>query len=133
VYWVVSWSCELQSGLYHADGQIDGEVYEYGSFLQSRMYAAGVACSNCHDPHSAKLLAEGNARCGQCHSPARFDARGHHHHEPDSAGAQCINSTCRPPGTWSSMRVATQHAGMPRPDLSVSNACSQCDADRPAE
>ena len=30
----------LQSGLYHADGQIDGEVYEYGSFLQSRMHAA---------------------------------------------------------------------------------------------
>jgi hypothetical protein len=27
----------LEAGLYHADGQIDGEVYEYGSFLQSRM------------------------------------------------------------------------------------------------
>src|SRR6266481_980288 len=78
----------LQSGLYHADGQIDGEVYEYGSFLQSRMHAAGVTCSNCHDPHSAKLLAEGNALCGQCHLPARFDALEHHHHEPDSAGAQ---------------------------------------------
>ena len=50
----------LEPGLYHADGQIDGEVYEYGSFLQSRMHAAGVTCSNCHDPHSAKLRAEGN-------------------------------------------------------------------------
>src|SRR6516162_7136130 len=47
----------LEPGLYHADGQIDGEVYEYGSFLQSRMHAAGVTCSNCHDPHSAKLRA----------------------------------------------------------------------------
>ena len=28
----------LDPGLYHADGQIDGEVYNYGSFLQSRMY-----------------------------------------------------------------------------------------------
>jgi hypothetical protein len=27
----------LEPGLYHADGQIDGEVYEYGSFLQSRL------------------------------------------------------------------------------------------------
>jgi len=27
----------LEPGLYHADGQIDGEVYECGSFLQSRM------------------------------------------------------------------------------------------------
>ena len=53
----------LDPGLYHADGQIDGEVYNYGSFLQSRMYAAGVTCSNCHEPHSLKLRAEGNAVC----------------------------------------------------------------------
>lgn len=31
----------LRRDLYHADGQIDGEVYEYGSFTQSKMYAAG--------------------------------------------------------------------------------------------
>jgi hypothetical protein len=24
----------LEAGLYHADGHIEGEVYEYGSFLQ---------------------------------------------------------------------------------------------------
>ena len=30
-----------RAGLYHADGQIDGEVFEYGSFLQSRMHRAG--------------------------------------------------------------------------------------------
>jgi predicted CXXCH cytochrome family protein len=81
----------LEPGLYHADGQIDGEVYEYGSFLQSRMHAAGVTCSNCHHPHSAKLRAEGNALCAQCHLPARFEAREHHHHEPGGAGAQCVN------------------------------------------
>ena len=39
----------LEPGLYHADGQIDGEVFEYGSFVQSRMYHAGVTCSNCHE------------------------------------------------------------------------------------
>ena len=44
----------LDAGLYHADGQIDDEVYEYGSFVQSRMFAAGVACSDCHDPHSLR-------------------------------------------------------------------------------
>jgi hypothetical protein len=53
----------LEPGLYHADGQIEGEVYEYGSFLQSRMHTAGVTCSNCHDPHSAKIRAEGNTLC----------------------------------------------------------------------
>ena len=36
----------LEEGLYEADGQIRDEVYEYGSFLQSKMYQAGVTCSN---------------------------------------------------------------------------------------
>jgi predicted CXXCH cytochrome family protein len=112
-------------------------VYEYGSFLQSRMYAAGVTCSNCHDPHSAKLLAEGNALCRRCHLPARFDAREHHHHEPDSAGAQCIN--CHMPTKRYMVVDARRDHSMrvPRPDLSVSlgtpNACSQCHADRPPQ
>src|SRR5690606_28338696 len=52
---------QLRPGLYHADGQILDEVYEYGSFLQSRMYAQGVACTDCHDPHATRLRAEGNA------------------------------------------------------------------------
>ncbi|MEM7668856.1 MAG: multiheme c-type cytochrome, partial [Pseudomonadota bacterium] len=43
----------LRDGLYHADGTIRDEVYVYGSFLQSRMYAKGVRCSDCHDPHAA--------------------------------------------------------------------------------
>ena len=71
---------DLEPGLYHADGQIDGEVFEYGSFVQSRMYHAGVTCSNCHEPHSLTLRAEGNALCGQCHMPAKFDTAEHHHH-----------------------------------------------------
>jgi predicted CXXCH cytochrome family protein len=81
----------LEPGIYHADGQIDGEVYEYGSFLQSRMYHFGVSCSDCHDPHSAKLRADGNALCAQCHMPAKFDAAERHHHQPGSADAQCVN------------------------------------------
>ena len=59
----------LDEGLYEADGQIRDEVYEYGSFLQSRMYMAGVTCSNCHDPHSDALRLPGNALCGAM-SPA---------------------------------------------------------------
>ena len=42
----------LREGLYYADGQQQDEVYVWGSFLQSRMYAKGVRCSDCHDPHS---------------------------------------------------------------------------------
>jgi len=51
----------FDENLYFADGQIKDEVYVYGSFIQSRMYQAGVTCSNCHDPHSGSLL-----RCATC-------------------------------------------------------------------
>ena len=51
----------LDEGLYEADGTQLDEVYKVGSFLQSRMYAAGVRCSDCHDPHTGKPRAEGNA------------------------------------------------------------------------
>src|SRR5208283_1861976 len=45
----------LSHGLYFADGQMEDEVYNYGSFKQSKMFSKGVTCSDCHDPHSAKL------------------------------------------------------------------------------
>ena len=49
----------LARGLYCADGQMLDEVYDYGSFKQSRMFAAGVTCGDCHEPHAAKLRAPG--------------------------------------------------------------------------
>ena len=126
----------LAPGLYYADGQIDGEVYEYGSFLQSRMHAAGVTCSNCHDPHSAKLRTAGNALCAQCHLPAKFDVASHHRHQPGSAGAQCANCHM-PQKNYMVVDERRDHSfRVPRPDLSVAlgtrNACTQCHADRSA-
>ena len=47
----------LARGLYFADGQMEDEVYNYGSFKQSKMFAKGVTCSDCHDPHSSRLRA----------------------------------------------------------------------------
>lgn len=93
----------LRTGLYHDDGQIDGEVYEYGSFTQSKMFAAGVGCTDCHDPHTTQVRIEGNGLCLQCHNAqpntARFaglqakdyDSPAHHHHAAGSPGAQCVN------------------------------------------
>jgi predicted CXXCH cytochrome family protein len=126
----------LDQGLYHADGQIDGEVFEYGSFVQSRMHRAGVTCSDCHEPHGSKLRAAGNAVCAQCHLPAKFDAASHHHHESGSPGAQCAN--CHMP-TKVYMGVDARHdhsIRVPRPDLSASlgtpNACTNCHTPKPA-
>ncbi|HET9131727.1 MAG TPA: multiheme c-type cytochrome, partial [Terriglobia bacterium] len=57
----------LLEGRYYADGQIQAEVYETGSFLQSRMHHNQVSCTNCHDAHSGRIRLEGNALCLQCH------------------------------------------------------------------
>ncbi|MCB0296504.1 MAG: cytochrome c3 family protein, partial [Calditrichaeota bacterium] len=59
----------LAEGLYFPDGQILEEVYVYGSFLQSKMYRRGVRCSDCHNPHSLRPVADGNQLCTRCHSP----------------------------------------------------------------
>src|SRR5271166_2362445 len=127
----------LEPGLYHADGQIDGEVFEYGSFVQSRMYRAGVTCSNCHEPHSAALRAEGNGLCAQCHMPAKFDGPEHTHHQVGSTGAQCLNCHMATK-TYMIVDDRRDHSfRVPRPDLSASigtpNACTQCHRDRSAD
>ncbi|HZD52661.1 MAG TPA: cytochrome c3 family protein, partial [Woeseiaceae bacterium] len=69
----------LDEGLYFADGRIRDEVYVYGSFLQSKMYRAGVTCTDCHNPHSARLItgSDPNAVCARCHLPARFATTRH--------------------------------------------------------
>jgi predicted CXXCH cytochrome family protein len=127
----------LDPGLYYPDGQQEGEVYIYGSFLQSRMYAAGVSCSDCHEPHSGRLRAEGNALCTQCHEAARYDATAHHMHPPGSAGTQCVN--CHMPArTYMQIDPRRDHSlRVPRPDLSVQlgvpNACNDCHADQGAQ
>jgi predicted CXXCH cytochrome family protein len=127
----------LVPGQFHADGQIDGEVFEYDSFLQSAMHRAGVVCSNCHEPHTAKLRLEGNALCAQCHLPEKFDVTTHHKHLTNSPGAQCVNCHM-PTKNYMVVHDRRDHSiRVPRPDLSVSigtpNACTQCHADRSAE
>jgi predicted CXXCH cytochrome family protein len=137
----------LRPGLYHADGQILDEVYVYGSFLQSKMYAKGVACTDCHNPHTAGLVAKGNAVCAQCHSPAGnsrfpsltpavYDDPSHHFHAEGSDGAQCI-SCHMIERTYMGVDGRRDHSfRIPRPDLSVQtrapNACNDCHSDQTA-
>ncbi|WP_419739615.1 cytochrome c3 family protein [Ruegeria sp.] len=131
----------LRPGAYHPDGQILDEVYVYGSFLQSKMYAQGVGCMNCHEPHSATLRAEGNGVCTQCHSPAGnpdfptlarkdYDTPDHHHHPEDSAGAQC--KTCHMiERVYMGVDGRRDHSfRVPRPDLRLGqDACTDCHTD----
>lgn len=119
----------LRTARYHADGQVEGEVYEWGSFLQSRMYQSGVRCSDCHNPHSGKTHAPGNALCGRCHEPRRFDVEAHSHHA-GAAAPLCIDCHM-PPTTFMQIDERRDHSiRIPRPDHSVEfgtpNACNGC-------
>jgi predicted CXXCH cytochrome family protein len=136
----------LRPGLYHPDGQILDEVFEGGSFLQSKMHAKGVRCSDCHEPHSSALKAEGNAVCAQCHSPAGnprfpslplrvFDGPEHHFHPEGSTGAQCV-SCHMIERTYMGIDTRRDHSfRIPRPDLAASgapDACTDCHTDKDA-
>jgi Tfp pilus assembly protein PilF len=125
----------LEEGVYYPDGQVLEEDYEWGSFLQSKMYHEGVTCSDCHDPHTAKLPdTSPNAACGKCHSLAKFGNEQHHHHKAGSTGALCINCHM-PTKTYMVVDVRRDHSfRVPRPDFSVAygtpNACNQCHKDK---
>jgi predicted CXXCH cytochrome family protein len=121
---------------YYPDGQQRDEVYTWGSFVQSRMYARGVTCSDCHNPHTGKVRASGNALCASCHLADKYDTPEHHHHTQASAGASCV-SCHMPASTYMVVDPRHDHSlRIPRPDLSVAlgtpNACTNCHANRDA-
>ncbi|TFH68845.1 tetratricopeptide repeat protein [Gammaproteobacteria bacterium LSUCC0057] len=148
--------------LYHADGQINDEVFVLGSYLQSKMHSAGITCSNCHDPHSNQLNQPGNALCLNCHE-ADYNLPSHHRHAPytpaqsghprdysgtlgngqllpeQSLGNQCVD--CHMPGkVYMGNDFRRDHSfRVPRPDLAAQypqlqlpNACGSCHRDRDA-
>ncbi|MEW9838306.1 cytochrome c3 family protein [Mesorhizobium sp. ZMM04-4] len=133
----------LGGGLYFPDGQQDQEVYILGSFLQSKMHQKGVTCSNCHEPHSAGLVAEGNAVCTQCHNETGregfpslvlkdYDSPDHHHHQPGAAGSQCVGCHM-PERTYMTVDARRDHFfRVPDPELSRQvgspDACLSCHA-----
>ncbi|MDG2392877.1 MAG: multiheme c-type cytochrome [Thalassotalea sp.] len=120
----------LQAPAYHVDGQIKDEVYVYGSFLQSKMFAKGVNCIDCHDQHTMKVKIPGNGLCLQCHASEVFDKPEHHNHENGSDGAQCVNCHM-PENRYMGVDDRRDHSfKIPRPELSEQysspNACTTC-------
>jgi len=126
----------LAEEMYHPDGQQQGEVFIWGSYIQSRKHAAGVTCGACHEPHTQKLRLPGNAVCTQCHTATTFDAPAHHRHAPGSAATECVSCHMRE-NTYMVIDPRRDHGfHVPRPDLSAKlgtpNACADCHADRDA-
>jgi hypothetical protein len=138
----------LREGLYHPEGSIQDEVYVYGSFLQSKMYARGVRCTDCHDPHAAGSEPPPVAICTTCHSPSgdprfpslkavEYDSPAHHFHPPGSEAAQCV-SCHMIERVYMGIDGRRDHSfRIPRPDLSEEtggpNACNDCHTDRSAQ
>jgi Tfp pilus assembly protein PilF len=145
----------LEERLYYADGQIKDEVYVYGSFVQSKMYANDVHCSDCHNVHTIKLHQKGNKLCLQCHQAALYDSKDHHFHKQEGevgeairtangkilfevgTGAECVQ--CHMPGRMYMVNdYRPDHSiRIPRPDLSIGlgtpNGCNRCHVDKTNE
>ncbi|MDR1964378.1 MAG: tetratricopeptide repeat protein [Planctomycetaceae bacterium] len=123
------------ASIYYPDGQLLEEAFEYGSFLQSKMYDKGVGCTNCHEPHSLELKFQGNRLCTQCHSPSIYDTVKHHFH-PNTAkpGTRCVE--CHfPQSTYMVADPRRDHSiRKPSPALTlaagVPNSCTICHRDR---
>lgn len=143
----------LTRELYEIDGKIKDEVFEWGSFTQSKMFAKGVQCTDCHNPHSGELKAPGNGVCLQCHNTAgkpvrpeidgkglkakNYDSPEHHHHQPGSPGAQC--TSCHMPGRYYMVNDYRHDHGFSLPNpaharrIGAPDACLACHKDTPAK
>ncbi len=117
---------------YYSDGQILDEDYVFGSFIQSKMYHNDIRCTDCHNPHTAKLKQDGNKVCTACHqhAAAKYDTPAHHFHKSDSTGASCAECHM-PETTYMEVDPRRDHSiRIPRPDVSLAigtpNACTRC-------
>ncbi len=117
---------------YYPDGQILDEVYVFGSFLQSKMHAKGIRCTDCHEPHSTKVKHQDNQLCTSCHQhdPAKYDTPAHHHHPLGSTGTLCIDCHMLPM-PYMDIDLRRDHSfQVPHPDVSTDldtpNACVAC-------
>ena len=95
------------------------------------MHAKGVTCSDCHDPHTGKLRADGNARLHHVSPRPRSTTRPSiTTTRPRAPARHASPATCRR-STYMVVDARHDHSlRVPRPDLSVTlgtpNACNSC-------
>jgi len=114
-------------------------------FVESLMYARGVTCFSCHDPHGndnvAMVRKPGNALCLDCHGantqagPHAATIEQHTHHMAGSPGSECI--ACHMPKIEQTIadqnvRSHTFHFVSPTEtdELKIPNACNVCHTDK---
>ncbi len=126
----------LEEGLYFPDGQLRDEVFEHGSYLQSKMFAIGVGCFDCHEHGSRARTGGAASACANCHLREKFATPAHHFHVEGKPGSACVDCHM-PTRTYMVVHARRDHAiRIPRPDLTLTlgtpNACNQCHADQDA-
>ena len=117
-------------------------------FVDSLMYARGVTCFSCHDPHGSDNVAmvrkPGNALCLDCHGPNAqagphaASIEQHSHHKAGSPGNECI--ACHMPKVEQTIadqnvRSHTFHFVTPGDTeaMKIPNACNLCHTDKSTE
>jgi predicted CXXCH cytochrome family protein len=128
-----------------ADGAAHKNRMQGNDFVASLMYARGVTCFSCHDPHGsdndAMLRLPGSGVCLTCHGPNSQNGphattiEQHTHHAAGSAGSECV--ACHMPKiaqTIADVNVSSHTFHFVYPErtdsLKVPNACNLCHADK---
>jgi predicted CXXCH cytochrome family protein len=131
-----------------ADGTAHKNRMQGNDFVTSLMYARGVTCFSCHDPHGTEnpgmVREPGNALCLGCHGPNAQNGphaatiAEHTHHAAGSSGSECI--ACHMPKiaeTLGDVKVRSHTFRFDWPaetnELSIPNACNLCHADKTNE
>jgi predicted CXXCH cytochrome family protein len=127
------------------DGTAHKNRMQGNDFVQSLMYARGVTCFSCHDPHGsdndAMLRRPVNQICMTCHGPNTQNGphaasiEEHTHHKPGSTGSECV--ACHMPKIEQTIadvnvRSHTFHFVTPSEtdQLKIPNACNACHTDK---
>jgi predicted CXXCH cytochrome family protein len=129
------------------DGTAHKNRMQGNDFVQSLMYARGVTCFSCHDPHGsgneAMLRKPVTQVCLSCHGPNTQNGphaetiEAHTHHLAGSPGSQCV--ACHMPKiaqTVGKVNVASHTFRFVMPaqseKLGIPNACNACHKDKTA-
>ena len=127
------------------DGTAHKNRMQGNDFVQSLMYARGVTCFSCHDPHGTRhesmLRRPVNEVCLACHGPNSQNGphavsiAAHTHHAAQSSGSQCV--ACHMPKiaqTIADVNVSSHTFRFVTPAqtdaLKIPNACNVCHSDK---
>ena len=128
-----------------ADGSAHKNRMQGNDFVTSLMYARGVTCFSCHDPHGAEnqgmVREAGNGLCLGCHGPNGQNGphtvtiEQHTHHAAGGPGSECV--ACHMPKiaeTVGDVKVRSHTFRFVWPAqteaLKIPNACNLCHTDK---